>query len=77
MDSSLQWSITSAVLSAMATAVAAIQAKHKNEMLSIWEMFEKSLLLGESPSATPPPDCDATPKSLSGGDSLPKASIER
>ncbi len=40
-------------------------------------MIEKSLLLRESSSATPPPDPDATPKSLSAGDSLPKASTER
>ena len=77
MDSSLQQSITSAVASAVSTAVASVQAKHKSEMLSLWEMIEKSLLLRESPSATPPSDPDATPKSLPAGDSLPKTSIER
>ena len=46
-------------------------------MLSLWEMIEKSLLLRDSPSATPPPDRDATPKAPPGGDFLPKASTER
>ena len=40
-------------------------------------MIEKSLLLRESPSTSPPPDPDATPKSLPAADCLPKASIER
>ena len=77
MDSSLQQSITSAVSSAVATAVASIQAKHESEMLSLREMIEKSLLLRESPSSTPPPDPNATQKSLPAGDSLQKASTER
>ncbi len=77
MDSSLQQFITSAVTFAVATTVAAIQAKHKNEMLSLREMIEKSLLLRESPFATPPPDPDATAKALPGGDSLPKITTER
>ena len=77
MDSSLQQSITSAVASAVATAVASIQAKRKSKMISLWEMIEKSLLLRESSFATPPPDPDATPKALSGSDSLLKASTKR
>ena len=77
MDSSLQQSITSVVLSAIATAVAAIQAKHKNKMLSLWEMIEKSLLLKESLSAAPPPNPNGSPKALPGGDSLMKASAKR
>lgn len=36
-----------------------------------------SLLFRESPSATPPPDPDATPKVILGGDSLPKTTTER
>ncbi len=40
-------------------------------------MIEKSLLLRESSSATPPPDPDTSPKSLLASDSLPKASTER
>lgn len=40
-------------------------------------MIGKSLFLRESPSATPPPDRDATPKSLLSSDSLLKTSIER
>lgn len=35
MESSLQQYITSAVLSAVVTAVAAVQAKHENKMLSL------------------------------------------
>ena len=77
MDSSLQQSITSAVASAVSIAVASVQAKHENEMLSLREMIEKSLLLRESPSAIPPPDPDATPKSPPAGDSLPKGSTQR
>ena len=77
MDSSLQQSISNAVLSAVAAAVAAIQGKHENEMLSLWEMIEKSLLLRESPSPTPPPDPDATLKTLPAGVSLSKALTER
>ena len=46
-------------------------------MLSLREMIEKSLLLRESPSATPPPDPDATPKTLPSSDPLPKAPTER
>ncbi len=40
-------------------------------------MIGKSLLLKESPSNTLPPNPDAIPKVLSGGDSLLKASTER
>lgn len=46
-------------------------------MLSFWEMIEKSLFLRESPSTTPPPDPDATPKTLPRGDCLSKALTER
>ncbi len=77
MDFSLQQSIANAVTSAVATAVASIQTKHESEMLSLREMIEKSLLLRDSPSATPPPDPDATPKSPPGGDLLLKVSTER
>ena len=77
MDFSLQQLITGAVSSAVATAVASIQAKHESEMLSLREMIEKSLFLRDSQSATPLPDPNATPKSLPSGDSLPKASTKR
>ena len=62
MDSSIQQSIASAVMSAVTTAVAAIQTKHESEMLSLRKMIEKSLLLRDSPSTTPPPDPDASAK---------------
>ncbi len=77
MDSSLQQLITSAVASAIATAVSSIQAKHDSEMLSLREMIDKSLLLRESSFATPPPNPDAAPKPHTSDDALPKASAER
>lgn len=61
----------------MAIAIAAIQAKHENEMLSLREIIKKSLLLRESLSTTPPPNTDTTSKSIFGSDFLPKTSIER
>lgn len=54
IDSSLQQSIAIAVTSTVATAVASIQTKHESKILSLREMIEKSLLLRDSPSATPP-----------------------
>lgn len=46
-------------------------------MLALREMIEKSLLLRDSSSSTPPPDPDAAPKAHSTTNSLPKALIER
>lgn len=77
IDSSFQQSITSAVLSTVTTAIAIVKTKHKNKMLSLQEIIKKSLLLRESFFTTPPPDSDATPKALLGGDSLLKVLIER
>lgn len=77
MDSSLQQSIANAVLSIVAIAIVAIQTKHKNEMLTLQEMIEKSLVLRESPSATPLSDPDAVSKAFFGADSLPKVLAER
>lgn len=77
MDSSLQWSITSAVSSAIATAVVSIKAKYEKNILSFREMIEKSLLLKEFPSRTPPSNSDPTRKAFFGDDSLLKASKER
>lgn len=62
MDSAFQQLIMSAVTSAVATAVAAIQTKHESKMLSPREMIEKSLLLSDSPLTTPPPNLDASAK---------------
>lgn len=67
----------STVSSAISTAVAAIQAKYKNEMFYLWEMIEKFLLLREFPSATPSFDLDATPKVFPGGNFLPKTSTKK
>ncbi len=77
MDFSFQQSITNAVTSAIATTIATIQAKYKGEILSLWEMIKKSLLLRESPSATPSPNPKATPKAHPSTDFLPKTIIER
>lgn len=77
MNSSLQQLITSVVTSAITRAVTFIQAKHDNKMLSLWEMIKISLLVRKSPSATPLPNHDATPKAYLGNDSLPKTSTER
>lgn len=77
MDSSLQQFIISAVTFAVIIAIAAMQAKYENKMLSLHEMIEKSLLLREFPSTTLPLDLDATPKALSGSDSLPKTTTKR
>lgn len=62
---------------AMATTVAAIQAKYENKMFFFWEMIEKSLFLKKSPSTILPPDLDTTPKSLLDDNSLPKVLTER
>lgn len=40
-------------------------------------MIKKFLLLRDSPSPTPLPDSDTTPKTHSGANSLPKTTIER
>lgn len=61
----------------MAIAVAAIQTKHESEMLALWEMIEKFLLLTDSTFANLLPDPDAALKALPSSDSLSKASTER
>lgn len=77
MDSSLQQSIINDVLSAVATAIAAIQTKLESEILAPWEMIKKFLLLTDSASATLTLDLNATSKALLGDESLPKAFTER
>lgn len=67
----------SAVIFAVVTAVASIQAKNNNEMFSLREIIEKFLLVREFLSATPFPDPDTTPKALPGNNSLPNAITER
>ena len=62
MDLAVEQSIASAVTSAVTAAVDAIQAKHKEEMLALREMIEKSLLLKDSASSTSPPDLNASSK---------------
>ncbi len=77
MDFSLQQLIASVVTSAVATAVSSIQAKYESKILSLREMIEKSLLLRDFPSATPPPDPDVAPKAHSGANPLPKSTTKR
>lgn len=77
IDFSLQQFITSVVIFTVAITIATIQAKHENEMLSLREMIKKSLLLRESPFATPLSDPDATPKAFPSSNSLPKTTTER
>lgn len=50
IDSSLQQLIISVVTFTVAIAVTSIQAKHDNEILSLWDMIAKFLLVIESPS---------------------------
>ena len=75
MDPAVEQSIASAVTSAITAAVDAIQAKHEEEMLALQEMIEKSLLLKNSASFTPPPDLNASSK-LSPPVDLPSKSTE-
>ena len=72
MDFSIQQFIISTVTSAIATAIADIQAENESKMLSLREMIKKSLLFRESSL-----DSDATSKAHPGADSLPKTTIER
>ena len=76
MDPAVKQSIASAVTSAVTAAIDAIQAKHKEEMLALREMIEKSLLLKDSASSTPPPDLNASSK-LSPPAHFPSKSTKR
>ena len=77
MDPTVEQSIASAVTSAVSAAVDAIQTKHKEEMLALREIIEKSLLLRNFSSSTLSPDPDATLKAHLATNSLPKALTER
>lgn len=59
------------------TAIAAIQANHKGEILFLQEMIKKPLLFKESFSTTLLFDPDATFIKYPGIDTLPKTIIER
>lgn len=61
----------------MATAIAAIQSKHKSKMFALQKMIKKSLLLTNSISATLFSNPDTALKVLPNGDFLPKTFIER
>lgn len=77
IDSSLQQFITTAVVSAVVTAIASIQTNHESKMLSLREMIEKSLLLRNSPSTTLTPDPDTALKVYPGANPLPKSTTKR
>lgn len=77
IDFSIQQFITNTVMSAVATAIAAIQAKHKNMILFLHEIIKNSLLLRDFLSAIFFLDPDAVPKPHSAINFLPKALIKR
>ena len=77
MDPTVKQSIASAVTSAVAAVINAIQTKHKEKMLALQEMIEKSLLFRDFSSSTPPSDPDAIFKAHPTTDSLPKTLTER
>lgn len=76
MDPAIQHSISSAVTSAVAVALASAQTKYKEEMLALCGMIEKALLLRESGSSTPLSDSNVSSK-LSPLADLPLKSMER
>ena len=75
MDPAIQHSISNAVTSAVAAALASVQIKHEEEMLALYKIIEKALLLRESGSSTPPSDPNASSK-LSPPADLPSKSTE-
>ena len=77
MDLTVKHSIASAVTFAVAAAIDTIQIKHKEEMLALWEIIKKSLLLRDFSTSTPSPNPDTAPKARSAINSLLKASSER
>lgn len=65
MDSSLEQSIATAVIFAVSTVVAALQARHNDEMLLLGKMIKKFLFLNTaSPSSTPLPNPKVFAKAL-------------
>lgn len=62
IDPVIQHLISNAVTSAIAAVMTSVQTKHKEEMLAIRKMIEKSLLLREFGSSTPPPDLNTSSK---------------
>lgn len=77
IDFALKQSLSSVLIFAVVASVTSIHAKHNNEMLYLQRMIEKSLLIKEFFSATPPPNPDATPKVLPGNNSPSKTTLER
>lgn len=62
MDLVIQHLIFNAVISTVATAIAAIQVKYEEEMFALREMIEKSLVLRQSAFSTVSPDPNALSK---------------
>lgn len=77
MDSSIQQFITSAILFIIAIAIAVIQAKHKDKMLSLYKMIKKSLLLKDSLAITSFFNPDAAFKPHFAINSLPEILTKR
>lgn len=77
MDPLVKQSVANAVTFSIAAAVYTMQAKHEEEIFTLREMIEKSLLLSKSPSPIPPPSPIATFKAHPDANSLPKTTIER
>lgn len=73
MDLFVQQSISSAVTSAISIAIAAIQAKYDENMLTLCKLIKRFLLLKDFPFITPSPNLDATTKALLSIDTLLKA----
>lgn len=63
MDPAVKQLIASAVNSAVIAAVATMQAKQEDEMMSLCDLIEKTLIPNALPSSpTPPADPDTSPK---------------
>ena len=76
IDPIIYYSISSTITSAVATALAFAQTKHKEKMLALREMIEKAMLLRESSSPTPPSNPNMSSKLYLPAD-LPLKSIKR
>ena len=63
MEPSVEQSITSAVTSAIIAAVISLQAKHKDDIMSLRSLIEKMLVANAS-SSSPTSPADTAPKPL-------------
>lgn len=77
MNPSFKQSIASVVMSAVATTISTVQAKHNDKILFLHEMIEKSLLPRDFSFATLLPDPNTTTKVSPPTNSLLKTSTKR